>query len=89
MALRSTKDLKNMVKEQRAQSKMKGIAGQEYNTSGGSTRDEDDGENYEMQQKWDQKFGIENNHKGDKEKDQKAVIFKLERELDEMKQKFN
>lgn len=86
MALRSTKDLKSIVNQQRAKSKMNGIAGQDYTTSGGSTTGEDDS-NYEVQKKWDKKFGVDSEDK-EKPQDYKTVIFKLERERDEFKQKY-
>ena len=86
MALRSTKDLKSIVNQQRANSKMNGIAGQDYTTSGGSTTGEDDSY-YDTQKKWDKKFGVDSEDK-EKPQDYKTVIYKLERERDDFKQKY-
>ena len=53
--MRSTKDLKQIVSGVRAKSKMNGIAGKEYETTGVSTPEDD--HDYGDGNKWDKKFG--------------------------------
>ena len=100
--MRSAKDLKEIVTGSRAKSKMNGIAGnREYppgaNDGDNTTAAEDDEGNYNKENKrkggWEQKFkgpggfGRSDSTAGDGG-DLKAVNFKLERELDDLKQKF-
>jgi hypothetical protein len=67
MAMRSTKDLKDIVNGHRAKSKMNGIAGSDYNIGEDDT---DTGTADSKQSVWDKKFGST----GDEAKDDKEVI---------------